>query len=1199
MSQQQLRPLAAGSSFESPLLIDSDEDQAVSKVTPRNRQRTLKTKAEINSSQGLKFNTYAPGTLVGETDREDSDEDIRGPIRRMRARPLDVDFSPSTLAAESPTPRLYRQKSSLPISPGSRSLLSQTSTSPTKSKRQPSSELDGSPSKRYQPSDRPATIVTVSNTNEHTKTTTPNKALAYIPAHAYIEISDDDSSDENDKGDYDGEGYRRSSLDTEVEGRNGQTRIQNRTPAQDNYWALSSDTEAEDQDERRQTSSMPVLQHKRRAIHDKQRSSPIGGNLDEEVLKHRIQTKATPWIRKLAGAMFNRTLGAAEAEDLDDNDKKAVISITSDVAIVRKAAWDSTSKTNEVSFEEEQIWYESATGRTGFPSVEIDYVRYCPGDFCIVRPSENTEASEQGDPWFARIISIFEEEDGEPSCHMQWLVHGSSTILGETAGPHELFLLYQCDNNPATCIAGKIQVDLPGDERQDFVTGAIETRYNAGEYFCRFVFDDNKETFTHAPSLHDPLPKGVIQGKDCYCCLKIQEVKHFNRRTIIGNISKHGSITGYEYLGVTYHVHDFVYIVSKEAGPYVIGQILAFKVSNYLEYSASPKLLRDMADIRVTVKVLERYHDKDKKWWKVVTKNIPRNIRDNRRLYLTKKEIQVSADLIEGRCQVRHPNDIDNLDTYKDQNDTFWIKDQVSQFAETNEFDPLHANELMYCEDTKAEIADRESKLKDFLASTQALPALELCAGCGGLCLGLGQSGAIKTKWAVEFAPAAARTFKSNFPDVQVYNEDGSKCLARAIRESQGIVRQGEKDIAGRPVSPMPKRGQVGVICGGFPCPGYTGANQRPLADDVKNTLITMVLSYVDFYRPNYVLLENVRGILTHRLGAIQKGNHKVEGGIERGTLKFILRALTSMGYACQFTVLQTGEFSVPQSRQRVFFWAAFRGNDLPKYPQATSIWAGACPVSWHRDRTTGVAPHREVTVGDATTDLPAFDWENPHNIRSQTGEQRRDREARSKTIIQLPIVRGKDYVGVDKQDYAYPPLTEYQRVLRRGVPADRLMNHVTHNFFDNPPATGRLRQAISEQVCNIEMIPGADHRGLPRKLRHWGLSHRDSAAERHNYYPGRYGRLDYEGPFQTCMTNVFPNGKNGNVVHPTQHRILSIREQARAMGFPDSYVWDLEDVPVKLAFRMIGNAVPVVLASKLGEELLEARFQAWAKARL
>lgn len=62
--------------------------------------------------------------------------------------------------------------------------------------------------------------------------------------------------------------------------------------------------------------------------------------------------------------------------------------------------------------------------------------------------------------------------------------------------------------------------------------------------------------------------------------------------------------------------------------------------------------------------------------------------------------------------------------------------------------------------------------------------------------------------------------------------------------------------------------------------------------------MVCNMISYVEFYRPMYVLLENVRGILN----APTDGPLCEELGLEEiamGVVKFIVCSLTSLGYAC------------------------------------------------------------------------------------------------------------------------------------------------------------------------------------------------------------------------------------------------------------------------------------------------------------
>lgn len=61
------------------------------------------------------------------------------------------------------------------------------------------------------------------------------------------------------------------------------------------------------------------------------------------------------------------------------------------------------------------------------------------------------------------------------------------------------------------------------------------------------------------------------------------------------------------------------------------------------------------------------------------------------------------------------------------------------------------------------------------------------------------------------------------------------------------------------------------------------------------------------------------------------------------------------------------------------------------------------------------------------------------------------------------------------------------------------------------------------------------------------------NTADRHNGWRGLFGRLDWRGHFPTSVTDPQPMGKVGQVFHPDQDRIVSVRECARAQVQPDS----------------------------------------------
>jgi len=94
------------------------------------------------------------------------------------------------------------------------------------------------------------------------------------------------------------------------------------------------------------------------------------------------------------------------------------------------------------------------------------------------------------------------------------------------------------------------------------------------------------------------------------------------------------------------------------------------------------------------------------------------------------------------------------------------------------------------------------------------------------------------------------------------------------------------------------------LLCGGFPCQAFSNAGKRKGFADARGTLFFEAARLAEAKRPSYLLLENVPGLLSHDKGR---------------TFAAILSTLGDLGYHVEWTVLNSANFHVPQSRRRVF----------------------------------------------------------------------------------------------------------------------------------------------------------------------------------------------------------------------------------------------------------------------------------------
>jgi DNA (cytosine-5)-methyltransferase 1 len=106
------------------------------------------------------------------------------------------------------------------------------------------------------------------------------------------------------------------------------------------------------------------------------------------------------------------------------------------------------------------------------------------------------------------------------------------------------------------------------------------------------------------------------------------------------------------------------------------------------------------------------------------------------------------------------------------------------------------------------------------------------------------------------------------------------------------------------------------LICGGFPCQSFSIAGKRGGFNDTRGTLFFDIARIIKAKRPRLLLLENVRGLLSH------------DGG---RTFNTIIGTLDELGYDIQWQVLNSKNFGVPQNRERVFIIGHLRGTARPK----------------------------------------------------------------------------------------------------------------------------------------------------------------------------------------------------------------------------------------------------------------------------
>ncbi|KAJ6531335.1 S-adenosyl-L-methionine-dependent methyltransferase [Mycena capillaripes] len=832
-------------------------------------------------------------------------------------------------------------------------------------------------------------------------------------------------------------------------------------------------------------------------------------------------------------------------------------------------------------------------GQDEYSGVEMDGVIYRIGDIVAVKPGhdENTDrahgerfAAEHcvnkfaNNVWFIRIIYFFnhpsETERDKPKkmLHGQWFIHGSRTILQETTHSQELFLLNECDDIAVATIFQRCDVRF---------LDVDEVEYNEPDkpdpeirnYFCRFAYDPKSYDFVDLPSIEerDRLCSFLPSGVQCPSCGHEAEQELFKTVRVVDD--------GLALYGRTYHVDDYVYVKpnspKKEGLCFFIGRILEINLNDTESDTDS-----GLEPLQIKIRHYERHPE------------------DPRQIYRTGRTNCVFATDLEDICFVRHLDP--DVPTQRDEIE-FWVNSHADHFytnaKETEEgLEPIR--EFQFCEDCFHRHCNELEQARLLPLRVGKIPVLEVFSGAGGLSQGLDQCGLFRTEWAVERSFPAAETFRLNHPETKVLCTDINDLLRYSVDLREGkplsTLRSSDKDRTPIPDKFVPQPGQPGLVCGGPPCQSFSGANSHKREDDPRSALPFTMLSVAEVYEPNFFLLENVVGLLQHSV-THQAGNGR---RIEKAMLKLILRGLLALNYQARVKILQAGQHGSPQDRERVIFFGAKRECKLPEFPIPTHAFHKPAksyqssvknhpirPVKRGRGDDDHIfAPHASVTIEDATGDLPAFDWINPHKIKAETPADVAERKNRiAQGVRQFDA--SKAPVGfTDPVPYATPPTTRYQQAMRRAN-EPTVKNHVTD----------QASPFVVEASATVPLKPYANHKSLPPEF----FGPKVSATLKFDSIMC-FGRLDGEGEFKTAMTTVKPRSRGSYVLHPTQKRPISVVEAKRGQGFPDNYLlWSDKATPtgqIKDFYRHIGNAVPVPLAAALGRSLEAAFVETWRR---
>lgn len=232
---------------------------------------------------------------------------------------------------------------------------------------------------------------------------------------------------------------------------------------------------------------------------------------------------------------------------------------------------------------------------------------------------------------------------------------------------------------------------------------------------------------------------------------------------------------------------------------------------------------------------------------------------------------------------------------------------------------------------------------------------ISLFSGAMGLDIGLGKAG-LNVVIGQDFEPSCVETMKAN----------GHNVLGGDIRE---IKPETLLELTGLHV------GEPFMICGGPPCQPFSTAGKRLGINDPRGSLFMDFIRMIDYIRPRFFVMENVKGIVSSPLKHVSAKERVTDDPEQKlGTvLDVILSEFNKLGYKTVYGILDAVNYGVPQFRER-FVLIGSRDNEDIFLPIPTHFQTHQNP------------DYRWKTVGEAIIDLES----NPGEYTSLSRDRKK-----------------------------------------------------------------------------------------------------------------------------------------------------------------------------------------------------------------